>query len=303
MRSWTSSVVPIEAARCTPASLRKARRVSDLIAWGGAGSLDPNRLREILAHDTDLPPRHGLGLLLREPSGAHFLVTTSQMLEGFSTQPQAQRPGSSAPRAPARPGGEQAVTTAAQPPAASHPQVKLLLGWMQALHPGWFPATSLPHVGLAVVRIDVPEDSVCRALREAGYAFWPTDLLGDAPSRAGAEVLALEAGPGTGAAPHEAKPCVVAREGQVARLDETLPLFWTDFPAGTEGSGAPVIESERIVGIRIPELRPGVVGISPGMDDLPPSHAVAKAAEVKALLQRHANGVSQPGPEAFLYLG
>src|SRR5215211_9446540 len=80
MQSWRKAVVPIEAARCTPASLERARRASDLVAWAGAGALEPSRIQELISPEADAPSSQGLALLVRQAGQERFLVTACHLL-------------------------------------------------------------------------------------------------------------------------------------------------------------------------------------------------------------------------------
>jgi len=291
MLSWRKAVVPIEAAHCTPASLERARRVSDLVAWAGGGALEARRIQELIAPEADAPRSYGLSLLIRQASGGKFLVTTCHLLR-TPTQTDLQPQELLAPdHFWAAPFDQEEASRAAASITVATPsqaQLKFVASLPYDFNQqGWFPATSFPHLDLAVVRIDAHGGHLCSALEEAGYKFLPANLLADGPSGEGAKVLAIEVESSCpGDSPAE-KPITLGCEGHVTSLRKSLSFFWTDIPISRTSVGCPIIESDRIVGIVTPQVTPVADYNTQGQGSISPLYTVAKAVYVKALLQSH----------------
>jgi hypothetical protein len=296
MQSWTKAVVPVEAAQGDATKLQRARDVSDLVAWAGGGTLDPERLQAMLAPDADAARNRGVALLLEAADGSHYLVTACHLLWNAAEDAGAASQPLLAP-------DRFWVSSSGPPDAATASQTGILSAMSQTeLHVltdtlddpeklGWFPAVSFPHLDLAVVRIDRHDARLCDALKAAGYVFVRADTLTDGPSEEGAEVfvVGLEPTPRTGNdRPHHDFIPTLAR-GKVTLLRDVLSFFWTDISVSTGSSGGPIVEGDRIVGIMTPQVAPAE---RQGMaESIPASLAtVAKAAYVKTLIRAHESG-------------
>jgi hypothetical protein len=291
MQKWRRAIVPIEAARCTPASLERARRASELVAWAGGGALEPSRIQELIAPETDAPSSHGLALLVRQANRGAFLITARHLLRTPRRQTDPQLQELIAPDHFWTATFNQAEGATAESTLAMSGQatLKFVAGPLDdSLQMGWLPTTTFPHLDLAAVHIAGQGGNLCSALEEAGYEFVPADLLADGPSREGAKVFAVEIEPSC-ASGDSAMTLTPGCEGRVISLKDKLSFFWTDIPISRASIGCPIIESDRIVGIVTPQASPIADHTSRELNLLTPFYTVTKAAHVKALLRSHSN--------------
>lgn len=272
------ALICVEATRLAGADRERAQQLVDLFAWCGEGSLTANEAHSYLRPDATAPRPRAIGLLLRSAQSRHYLATACHVLS------EAETAVPSAPQALLAP--EDSETRSEEPGQASPPsfgttEIVLDHPAFRALQPGRLPAASLPHLDLALIRLDQTDPGLPLAMTRAGLSFLDIDRLGEQPSADEAEIEIV--GAGSAGAGREAPGTEAATRGRVRGLVDGLSFFWIDVDVPARMSGAPVVEKGRVVGFVSLQ-----VGDDPSREasaTVPNSLAtIAKAARLKELL-------------------
>lgn len=278
MERFARALIEVQASSISAADRSRAENLAMLFAWCGEGELTPNQVHAFLRPDASVPRPRATGLLLRADDGTGYVATACHVLS---------EPGESARQAVLgsdRPDAAGPLTAAS--PEVAEPTHSLTAITLDPAVSGardgkiWFPATSFPHLDLALIRLGEAGSAACVALERAGFAFLSFDHVGTSPSREGAEVAVLCASPrGSGPSAPPVPPIAV----RVSSLIDALSFFWLDRPVPAGCEAAPVVERDSIVGILSPQIDARASADTSG--EFSPSYAtVAKARFLRELL-------------------
>lgn len=270
--SLSRAVVAVEAARLTGEAQDRAQSISDLFAWCGDGVLTPNQLHAYLRPDPSLARPRAAALLLRAPSGRHYLATACRVLSDEAVAGAALQDSLEPDRGAFDEAGPSEPEVPGQP-VRGVTELSFDDPLLNAAHGrGLFPAASFPHLDLSLIWLDQADPALRYALESAGFEFAEFDAIAEGPSRDGAEISVITSVSGS---PDDAR---LTGAGRATGLSQNLSFFWTDAALPPSSGGTPVIEDGRVVGFYSPQHADVPAR-------LPSSFAlVTKADSLKALL-------------------